>query len=165
MKDEFRAHNGPREESGIPKGGPIGAGVDRLRRLFHRRSGVTLLELLVVVIILAILVATGVPNYQRALERGYFREAQDLLLTIYSGQRAYFFINDYYLEPPGTGLWRDIHLDDPNDVTSLPVGFSIDVDACGAPPPCFSAEADRGGGKVMTIDEDRDLNTSSWPMP
>lgn len=124
--------------------------------------GFTIMEILIVVVILGIVAAFAVPGYRRSMEQSYFRSSQEILLTVYGGQRSYFFMNGNYLRPPGVGNWSDIQMDDPNDdlTTFLPVTFTWDAVACpGAAPICFIAEASRTTGgcstKVLTIDETR----------
>lgn len=107
-----------------------------------------------VAITLGVLVAIGVPNYRRVLERGYFRQAQDLLLTIYSGERIYQSgYNEFFDDPSGMAQWRLIHMDNPNSAV-IPVSFSVTASG-GA----FTATAKRVGGpcndQTLTINQDR----------
>ncbi len=127
--------------------------------------GLTLLELLVAIIIVAILVTVGLSTYRRMMERAYRRQAWDLLLTMYSGERAYFLVNDVYrANPAGMAQWREIHMDDPN-LAGIPVTFT--VTAAGAPGPTatFEAKATRTAGpcsgNIMTVDQDR-LRGGDW---
>lgn len=115
--------------------------------------GMTLIELLMMVFILGSLVAVAVPNYRRAIEQVYFREARGLLLTIYSGQRAYFFLNDFYFNinnPTDMSQWRMIHMDNPNVTTSLPVTFTASAAGAGSAA-TFTATARRNGGPCDTL--------------
>ena len=133
--------------------------------------GVTLTELLMVVVIIAILATAAIPGYRRAAERGYWRGAQDVLRTIYAGEQVYFTMNDQFLNNPTTlAQWREIYMDDPNVSSPMPVTFSVTAAGVG-PGATFTASADRGG-QVMTLN---DLNTlctgppdsacGSWPLP
>ena len=128
--------------------------------------GMTLIELLMVVFILGSLVAVAVPNYRRAIEQVYFREARGLLLTIYSGQRAYFFLNDFYFNNPTTmSQWRMIHMDDPNTTTSLPVTFAVTAAGTGGMA-TFTARATRSSGGpcsnlFQTVNEQKTL-AGTW---
>ena len=135
-------------------------------RASSRRLGFTLVELLVVVLILGIMAAISMPTFRRTVERGYFRQAQDLLLTIYSGQRAYFFLNNFYLNNPSTMVqWRQIHVDDPNIDTS---NLQISVAAAGSGAAAtFTITATRQGGatnpcngQTLTVDQVRTFNPS-----
>lgn len=127
--------------------------------------GLTLVEVLFTVIIVGILAAVAVPNYQRAVNRGYWRAAQDVLRTIYAGEQVYFETGSTQDYRDGLSAaspladWRQIYTDNPNSGPT-PVDYSVPV----SPPGTFTAQADRGG-QVMTIDQDNTLDTSGWPEP
>ena len=141
---------------------PIG----RLAAARGRRGGFTLLEMLIVVGIVAILAAVAIPSYMRTVERAYWSEAQDLLLTIYYGERSYSFRNGLYRGGLGPSSamaeWQQIFMDNPN-ISSIPVQF--DVPDCS--PNCatqFTATATRTGSglcgsKTLTIDQTRALSS------
>ena len=140
-----------------------------------RRSstGMTLLELLMVVVIVAVLAAIAVPTYTRTVERGYWRQANDLLFTIYHGERSYFLTNAEYVDGlvacnGGTkcmGEWRKISMDDPNGAQNGPVRYSVTTDATKTK--SFTATATRIGGscnnRTQTIDQNR-VATTGWPQ-
>lgn len=127
----------------------------------------TLVELLTVVVVVGILAAVAIPNYRKTVEREYYRKTEDLLLTIYSGERAYFFVNDSYvaLNASSTNTqWRQIHMDDPNDISTMPVGFSVTSSGSGGSA-TFTATATRNGGpcdgRTRTINDSRTLG-GNW---
>jgi prepilin-type N-terminal cleavage/methylation domain-containing protein len=136
----------------------------------RRPCAFTLLELLIVVVVVGILSSMGLVSYRKAIERGYWREAQDLLLTIYYGEREYFFTNDTYRtvsDTDGMSAWRVIYIDDPN-IASIPVRFC--VTSAGAT--TFQASACRGASGCsagcvpgISINQDRNLDLANWPMP
>lgn len=108
-----------------------------LRPPGSNRSGVTLAELLTVVIVIGILAGLSIPQLFRMIERAQRREAIDILNTILEGERAYYFTKSpttppsYYPSPAGSltngssnDLWGHIFMDDPND-GSAPVSFSV----------------------------------------
>lgn len=134
------------------------------------RRAFTLMELLIVVIVISILAAIGFPSMTKALERSYWREAQDILLTIYAGERTYFFANNsYYLVGSGMTEWRKIYMDDPN-ISSIPVRFCVTTAtattltawACRSASAC---SAGCGTDKGISINESRTIDTGDWPMP
>jgi type IV pilus assembly protein PilE len=128
------------------------------------RRGMTLAELLMVVVVVAILAGVAIPSYIKTVEGGYRREASDLLMTIYHGERAYFFAEREYHGPLDGGSpqteWRKIFADNPQ-LGSIPVAFSIAVDNSDADPNnrTFTATASRitsGAPKSMTINQLRE---------
>ncbi|MGA0164341.1 MAG: type IV pilin protein [Bdellovibrionota bacterium] len=77
-------------------------------------SGLTLIELMIVVAIVAVLAAVSIPAYQGYVRRGYLSEATSSIPAIKSAEEAYFTINGCYIEaaanptsiPSGTqGNW------------------------------------------------------------
>ena len=128
----------------------------------RRSAGMTLLELLMVVVIAAVLVAIAIPNYTRTVERGYWRQANDLLFTIYHGERSYFLTNNDYVV--GTLVacsgstkcmaeWRKISMDDPSNAA---IEYSVTGDT-----KSFTATARRTNGQcqneTQTINQDRQV--------
>jgi prepilin-type N-terminal cleavage/methylation domain-containing protein len=125
-----------------------------------RQVGFTLPEVLIVVIILAILVGVAIPTYQRTIDRNYRQQAQDILTTIYYGERAYRLGNGTYVTVPATKTWADIFLDDPH-TGGNPITFVVGSAGANA----FTATATRNGGacgtKTVTINESRTI-AGSW---
>ena len=129
------------------------------------RAGFTLIEVMVSVAIVLILASVAIPQYGRVVERHYWRQAQDLLMTIYSGERAFFFVNNAYKAlPAGSTLadWRTIFMDDPQIGAVPPITYVVTTPGGG-----FLATGTRndGSGRNITIDQNRTLNTAAWPQP
>ena len=133
------------------------------------RRGMTLMELIMVVIIVGILATMALPGYSRTIEVQYFRGAQDVLQAIYAGQQVFFVDSDgtYRPQPATMAEWRDeLYMDDPN-VPPGPVTYAI-VTAAGDTQ--FTATATRAGtgpfgGGTATIDEDRTMLPPGAPWP
>jgi len=132
---------------------------------FHLPSrGFTLIELMITVMIVGILASMAVPLYQKTMERAYWREAGDLLMTIYYGERAYYLKNTAYYtvaETAAASEWRKIFMEKPN-VDSIPVKFKVDATST-----TFTGTATRKGGpcdtETRTINEERTLSgTTCW---
>jgi prepilin-type N-terminal cleavage/methylation domain-containing protein len=130
------------------------------------RKGLTLTELLIVLVVLEILAGIAMPGYRKTIERQLWQEAQNVLVTIYSGERAYWFANNstYLPIPAGSPLatWRQIFMDRPDTAQ-----ITYQVIQANWNPNIFIATATRndGSGRNMFIDGDRNLNLNTWPQP
>ena len=132
------------------------------------RKAFTLLELLFTTIIVGAMAAAAIPTYTKAIERTYWQNGQDILYTIYNGERTYYFENDVYKSlttASSMAEWRQIYMDNPN---FGPVSYSVTVAGTG-PGATFTATATRtSSGTSMTINQDRTFNasgTDNWPRP
>ncbi len=106
------------------------------------RDGFTLSEVLMTIVILAVLAAIAYPNFTKTIELGRRREAEDLLMATYAGERVYFFANSKYLDVP-PGAWKDISMEDPNPPDGS-IQFAVN---CTAGCAKFTAKATRQGGQ------------------
>ncbi len=77
----------------------------------NTRRGFTLIELLVVVLIIGILAAVAVPQYQKAVYKSRTAEAVTMLTAIVNAQEVYFLANGQY-----TTNISDLDVDIPADL-------------------------------------------------
>lgn len=135
----------------------------------HGGTGFTLIELLMVALLITIVAAVGIPQYTKAIERGYWRHGRDMLLTIYSGEQTYFTVNNAYKAiPAGSNMsvWRTIYMDNPY-LASIPVNFTVTANST-----AFTAYANRSGTQSLNINQDRqwcggatEASCASWLYP
>ena len=69
-----------------------------IRNSLHRMRGITLLELMIVVVVLALLVTIAVPNYFEFSARAKRAEAKAALLQIATNQEREYLQNNQYTE-------------------------------------------------------------------
>ena len=85
--------------------------------MHFNKKGFTLIELLVVVLIIAILGAVALPQYQRAVYKSRFQALMPVAREIYQGNEMYYLTNGHY----ATSV-EDLDLKNP---TPYPVGSTI----------------------------------------
>ena len=73
------------------------------------KSGFTLLELMVVVLIIGVLAAVALPQYQKVVEKSKYAEAEKMLQTLAQAQQRYILSNTLY-----TTTFDELDIDFPN---------------------------------------------------
>ena len=132
-------------------------------------AGFSLMEILAVLLIIGVLVAIAVPRYSKTMERAYCRQANDLLMTIYHGERSYFLTTGKYLgglvacngsnKNGCIDAWRAVQMDDPNATQNTQVSFAVTSSKADD----FTATATRqsGANPILQIDQTRSVS-GSW---
>ena len=136
-----------------------------------KNSGLTLVELMVVVVIIGILAGVATPKFKRAADKTKAAEAPQTLNAIAGGEEAYRIINGKYLQlpPDNAANWIKIGMKLPdsryfkyytiNVTDGTPPADETDPLALGTPP-TFTAKAellfnlsDANAGSSITINE------------
>ena len=107
----------------------------------------TLMEVMIVVIILAILAAFALPQYQRTMDQARLRQAEDMLQTIRAAEIVYWSRNNHYLAPT---TWDQLLMDPPggNGVT-----YAISSVAGQGTAATFTATAQDPNGQTKILNE------------
>ena len=67
-------------------------------QLRHHMRGVTLIELMIVIVVLSIIVAVGYPNYQEFTARAKRNEARAALLRLATNQERFYLNNNSFTQ-------------------------------------------------------------------
>lgn len=92
----------------------------------RKEAAFTLIELMVVVIIIGVLAAIGIPNYFFTKEKQMDREAQSALLLIHAANKQYFAQIELYYPIGGTSDVSAINNDLSLDLRSSVWDYSIE---------------------------------------
>ena len=120
--------------------------------VIKNKTGFTLIEVMVVVIIIGILASISIPSFNKSMDNARAKEAHSTLELIYNAQKIYKLDKKIY----STSLdGMASYLDNPNNTAEY---YTYEVSATGGT--SFVAKADRnGGGASYTIDQ---AGTKNW---
>ena len=107
--------------------------------LLSKMRGITLMELMIVVVIVGFLAAIAYPNYKQFSDRAKRNEAKAALLQIASQQERFYLNNNVY-----TCDMTDLGFGAANGVKTDSDAYTVDVTACNAQG--FTAQAVYGLG-------------------
>lgn len=120
-----------------------------------KQKGITLIELIVVMVIIGVLASIAIPTYSEAMRKGKRRAAQSVMMDIASREQQFFVANRVYGDETALG------------VASLPPEISdfydlgITVDA--GPPPGFTISMTAKGTQL--VDGDLSLTSQGVKSP
>lgn len=132
-------------------------------------KGVTLLEVLVIIVIIGVLATLAVPNFERARERAFGKEAIVSLRLIAAAEKIYRLEQDYYY-PDSTASPVDAISDINTDLKLQIDENNWDYFISSTGPGNFTATADRQGAGgfrdcVYTITQGQDEPSASASCP
>jgi type IV pilus assembly protein PilE len=81
---------------------------------YNNIRGFTLIELMVAMLIVGVLMAIAIPNYNKSVQKGHRSQAEQLMQTIASREAEYMLDARVYTDIPGSG---GLKLTDANDQT------------------------------------------------
>ena len=121
-----------------------------------KNRGVTLIELMVVILVVGILAAFAVPSYRQYLLRTHRAEAKSALLNLAAAQEKFYLQNNTYAEddaladapPAGLGLSDTTE----NGYYSIEI-TAADADGFSATATAENGQADDGHCATFTIDQ------------
>ena len=82
--------------------------------MLQKKSGFTLAEVLMVVVVIGVLSALIIPRLSKTPEKAVAAEGAGILQSIRQAEIAYHFDAGAYLSPANAGDWAKLGLDNPN---------------------------------------------------
>jgi type IV pilus assembly protein PilA len=112
-----------------------------IRRGLRRDEGFTLIELMVVVMIIAVLIAIAIPSFLGFRQSAQDRSAQSEVRSVLLAEKAYWLENGDYTETAG-----DITAFEPNAVMNADpaAGVYIDLNGASSDIVCITRTSDSG---------------------
>ena len=142
--------------------------------LFDKCYGISLIELMIVLIIVGVLAALAMPMFPRAIESTKAKEAVAALQQIRTGERIYRVEENTYFYSSGAGDLAETREINEAIRTYLDVrgkrNWDYKVEEGTTPKSTFTATATRLGGggtyenKTITIDEAGPPYGGDWPL-
>lgn len=124
----------------------------------QRQLGVTLLELMITVVIIAVLAAIAIPNYRAYSQRSHRTEAKSALLRVQTQQERFYLDNDRFASSFAAGE-LDMSDESENGVYELALsttdGWADDFTATATP---------KAGGGTNGVDQTTDTDCTSFSI-
>ena len=124
----------------------------------NRRSGFTLIELMIAVAVVAILAAVAYPSYTDYIRRGNRVAAQSLLQDLAQRQQQYFAQTRSFASNLSTELGVTI----PTDVAK---NYTVTVAVQAGPPPGYTLTATPKAGTVQASDPTLSIDSTGAKSP
>ena len=131
-------------------------------KLVHKMRGITLIELMIVVVVIGIMAAIAYPNYREFAARAKRNEARAALLQIATNQERFYLQNNTY-----TCDMTRLGFPVANTFVTETGSYTVDVTACNAnnftAQAVFNVPGDPEAGKCGTFQIDGRNVKSSGP--
>ena len=124
----------------------------------NRRSGFTLIELMIAVAVIAILAAVAYPSYTDYIRRGNRVAAQSLLQDLAQRQQQYFAQTRSFASDLSTELGVTV----PADVAK---NYTVTVAVQAGPPPGYTLTATPKAGTVQAPDPTLSIDSTGAKSP
>lgn len=133
-----------------------------MNKLRRRLRGVTLIELMIVVVVLGILAAIAYPNYREYVARAKRTEARAALLQIATNQERFYLQNNTY-----TADLRNLGFPVADNYITDSGSYQVSVNAADANNFTATAtyqNADEEAGRCLTFQIDGRMTKTSAPL-
>ena len=123
-----------------------------MKRMFNKAF--TIMEILIVVIIVGIIAGFSIPNYRKANESAYERDAVLQLSTLHDAEQLYHAREGGLYWPPDTTVYNVSQINSALDTSLIENGMTLTCTSPAAGGSAFTCTAQRAGGAfTLQLDE------------